>query len=130
MDRPILTQIETTDLSTGEGRQRNRASTRVSGTQTTSTTDVLEAMATQSALRESTGQSRTSNVILPERGELPGDTVLAMRQWYRDLQREFSRLVNEATRVEFISEEWWELLNQIEIIADTSETILGFIRGT
>lgn len=84
----------------------------------------------QSTLGEGERNTLTSNVILPEDGELPGDTMVAMREWYRNLRREFSRIINRATEVEFLTEEWWELIDEAETIQHTAETILGFIRRT
>lgn len=122
-------QPETISCTTGTGGRGDRAHSRVLRSNEPMQIGSDEEVNTTGSLGEGERHSRTSNVILPERGELPGDSVVAMRRWYHHLQHEFSRVVGRATEVEFLSDEWWELISEAETISDTAETILGFIRG-
>lgn len=129
MEIPILEQIETNDMSVRGGRSRNRASAGLPRNESTSPSSVAQEIAAARTFGEGPRNQRASNVILPEAGELPGDAMVAIRIWCRNLSREFSNVIDRAAREEFLSEQWWEAIDEAETISNTRETLLGYLRG-
>lgn len=129
MERAIIEQIETHDMSVRGGRPRNRASAGVPRNEIPSPSSVAQEIAAARSFGEGPRNQRTSNVILPEAGELPGDAVVAIRSWCVNLSREFSNVIERAAREEFLSEQWWDAIDEAETISNTRETLLGYLRG-
>lgn len=130
MERPIIEQIETSNMSVRGGRPRNSPSTGIPGSQVPSPTSISEEISAARTFGNRPRAQGPVHVILPERGELPGDTMVVLREWYRKLQHEFSAIIERCTNEEFLSEQWWDLIDEAETVNNTAETILGFIRGT
>lgn len=114
----------------GEGRRRNNSPTRVPGDEESMQVGSSQETELASSLGESTGESTTSNVILPERGDIDGDEMVVVRRFIGILRRRLAALTAECHEVQFLSEEWWELINTIETIGNTIETLRrGFQRN-
>lgn len=129
MEHPIIEQVETTDMSVRGGRPRNRASPGLHRNQDPSPTSISEEISAARTFGNRPRAQGPVHVVLPERGELPGDQMVALRGWYTSLQREFSNIIERCTNTEFLSDEWWELIDEAETCNNTAETILRFIRG-
>lgn len=129
MERPIIEQIQTDAMSVRGGRPRNRASTGLPGNEEPSPTSITEEITAARSFGNRPRAQGPMHVILPEAGELPGDSLLAIRSWCINLQREFSAVIDRATREEFLSEGWWECIDEAETISNTRETLLGYLRG-
>lgn len=130
MERPIIEQIETSDMSVRGGRARNRTPSNIPRDEIPSPTSISEEI---SAARSYGGRQRAQgpmHVILPEAGELPGNAVVEIREWCRKLSEQFSEVIDRCTREEFLSEQWWDLIDEAETISNTRETLLGYLRGT
>ena len=116
-------QNQNTMRSTGAGDQWNYTPTRVPRSQATNSPQSVEEFEFESPLGESQRQQIPSNPILPETREFVGGEMVAVRRLIRVLQRRAAILAEDSLREEFLSEEWWRCVNEVEIVQDTIQAI-------
>ena len=107
----------------GGRRRRDSTPTRVRGNEGPMQIGSDEEIERESTLGEGDGDQIPSTVILPERGELTGDEMVGVRGLLQLLRRRLAYIIERSHGTEFLSEQWWDNIDQIEAIGNSIEII-------
>ena len=115
---------ETSDMSIGDGGNTPHPTpTRLFGDEESCTPFSSQETESESTLGGSEGIPSTSNIVLPERGDIDGSEILAVRRLLCKIRRRITYLVTKSHELTFLDDEWWECINEIEALGNTIQAL-------
>jgi len=114
---------EDSNMPAGERGGRDIAPTRLFGDEESMQTGSDEETERESSLGSGEGIEEASNLILPERGDIDGNEMVAIRGLLSVLRRRMADLAVRSRQTTFLDDEWWECINEIEVVGNTIEAL-------